>query len=261
MLKRYMVVLAVVLLLGTAACAKPGATKSPSKSEQKPSENTTPTAEGELGRDNIPSEPGYSWDVAQFPGTTTIPVSLSASGPWTLTADSSWPVTTTSIVDPAGVPGIGDFADYDFVVGTNEFGEQVYYPRKMTAEWMEQLGKITISSGTPVTEQYENPLRLWPLNFKVGDTFVVTEGGSFRIDATVIAQNTAIVPAGTIEDAYLVRYDYTPLTEGAIEGRNYYILAPKVGFVALFGVAAGDEASGFTALDSESVLVRLPEKR
>ena len=96
---------------------------------------------------------------------------------------------------------------------------------------------------------------------EVGDTFVVSDTGSFGINATVLGKNSVTTPAGTIDEAYLLRFDYTPLAEGALEGTQYYILSPEVGFVALFSVAAGDEASGFTALDSAQVLVTMPEKR
>jgi hypothetical protein len=205
----------------------------------------------------LPSEPGYAWDVARYLGTEPIPANLTVAGPWTLMAAEGWDVTTTQIVDPATVPGIDQFPDYGFVVRTQEFGDDAYFPRQMTDEWLQQLGRIPLA-GAP--EPYEQPLKLWPLNFKVGDTMTVTDGGSFKVVATVLAQNTVTVPAGEIPDAYLLRYDYTALAEGAIEGSQYYILAPKVGFVALFDVATGDEASGFTALNSASVLMTLPTK-
>lgn len=228
--------------------------------EEKPTgetEQPPASAEGKLTAATLPSEPGYAWDVARYFGEP-IPVSLTVAGPWTLSAAEGWTVTTTQIVDPADVPELDTFPEYDFVVRTQEFGEDAYFPRQMTDEWLEQLGRIPIAGGA---EAYENPLKLWPLNFSVGDTFVVAEGGSFKVDATVLAQNTVTVPAGEIPDAYLLRYDYTPLAEGAIEGTQYYILAPEVGFVALFSVAAGDEQTGFTALDSVSLLMTMPQKR
>lgn len=245
----------IALLLGVAGCAKPASEKPGTTTAPKPSPN------GKITKDSLPSEPGYSWDTAQYQGADPLPVSMQVAGPWTLTVGSDWPVTTSTIVDPQTVPGIGQFADYTFVVGSQEFGEQVYYPRQMTDTWMQQLGKIAAATTPPTVDVYRNPLKLWPLNFAVGDKFTLAEGGSFGVNATVLAQNTVTVPAGTIEDAYLLRYDYTPLAEGAVSGSNYYILAPEVGVVAVFGVASGDEATGFTALDSANVLVRLPEKR
>lgn len=209
----------------------------------------------------LPTEPGYAWDIATYPGTDPIPVSLTVAGPWTLTAGDDWPLATTEIVDPAEVPGIDRFAGYTYVVKAMEGTTEVYFPRQVTDEYLLQLGKITGSGTDATVEPYEKPLRFWPVDFAVGDTFVVQDTGSFGISATVLARNAVTVPAGTIDEAYLVRFDYTPLAEGALEGTFYYILSPEVGFVALFGVAQGDEASGFTALDSLQLLVTMPEKR
>ena len=209
----------------------------------------------------LPTEPGYAWDIATYPGTDPIPVSLTVAGPWTLTAGDDWPLTTTEIVDPADVSGIDRFADYTYVVKAMEGTTEVYFPRQVTDEYLLQLGKITGSGSGATVESYEKPLRFWPVDFAVGDTFVVQDTGSFGINATVLAKNAVTVPAGTIDEAYLVRFDYTPLAEGALEGTFYYILSPEVGFVALFGVAEGDEASGFTALESLQLLVTMPEKR
>ena len=209
----------------------------------------------------LPTEPGYAWDIATYTGTDPIPVTLTVAGPWTLEAGADWPLGTTEIVDPAEVDGLDAFADYTYVVKTMEGESEVYFPRQVTEEWLLQLGKITLTDGEPTVEPYANPLRFWPVDFEVGETFVVSDTGSFGIDATVLAQNSVTVPAGTIDEAYLVRFDYTPLTEGALEGTFYYILSPEVGFVALFGVAEGDEVAGFTALESLQLLVTMPEKR
>jgi hypothetical protein len=195
-----------------------------------------------------------------YPGGGTIPVSMSVAGPWTFEVGADWPVSTTEIVDPADVPEIGSFTGYDFVVKASDAINTYYYPRQVTSEWMLQLGKITVTGDAATAEPYTNPLRFWPVDFAVGETFVVSDTGSFGINATVLAENSVTTPAGTIDDAYLVRFDYTPLAEGAMEGSQYYVLSPEVGFVALFSVAAGDETSGFTALDSAQVLVTMPEK-
>jgi hypothetical protein len=209
----------------------------------------------------LPAEPGYAWDIAMYPGGGTIPVALTVAGPWTLEAGADWPLRTTEIIDPAGVDGLDAFTGYTYVVKAMEGDSTVYYPRQVTDEWMLQLGKITLTGGEATAEPYDSAMKVWPVDFEVGDTFVVADGVSFRIDATVLAESSAIVPAGEIGNAYLLRYDYTPLAEGAIDGTQYYILSPDVGFVALFGVAEGDEAAGFTALDSLQVLVTMPEKR
>ncbi len=248
--------LTLVMLLG--GCSSPAPTPPGSSVDAQP-EDSAP-AEGSW-RQSLPSEPGYAWDTARYVGQDPIGVDLTVEGPWTLRAAEGWPVTTTEIVEPSAVPGIDAFDGFDYVLKASEGGIDHYYPRQVTDEWMLQLGKITVSGADVTAEPYGDPLKFWPVDFEVGESFVVADGGSFRIDATVLAQSTAIVPAGEIDDAYLLRFEYTPLAEGAIEGTNYYILSPSVGVVALFHASEGDEASGFTALDSENVLVTLPEKR
>lgn len=209
----------------------------------------------------LPMEPGYAWDIAMYPGGGTVPVSMPVAGPWTFEVGADWPVSTTEIVDPTEVDGIDAFSDFDYVLKASDATATYFYPRRVTEEWMLQLGKITLTGDQTTAEPYESPLKFWPVDFEVGETFVVSDTGSFGINATVIAGNSVTTPAGTIDEAYLVRFDYTPLAEGALEGTQYYILSPEVGFVALFSVAGGDEASGFTALDSAQVLVTMPEKR
>ncbi len=256
--KRMLVaLLATLLLAGTlAACADEPAVTEP--------EGTGSTVADEAvgaWAKSLPTEPGYSWDIAVYPGGDTVPCDLTVAGPWTLTADGDWPISTSEIVDPADVPGLDEFADYDYVVKASEGATDYYYPRRVTDEWMLQLGKVTVAGEQVTVEPYGEPLKFWPVDFEVGETFVVSDTGSFGINATVLARNAVTTPAGTIDEAYLVRFDYTALAEGAMEGTHYYILAPDVGFVALFGVAAGDEATGFSALNSAQVLVRMPEKR
>lgn len=243
------------MLGGCSDGASPEADESDATTSAGPAELT-----GEWAK-TLPTEPGYAWDIATYAGGDPLPVTLAVAGPWTLEAGDDWPLTTTEIVDPAEVDGLDAFTDYTYVVKAMEGTSEVYFPRQVTDEWMLQLGKITPGGDAPTVEPYTNPLRFWPVDFEVGETFVVSDTGSFGIDATVLAKSSAIVPAGTIDEAYLVRFDYTPLAEGALEGTFYYILSPEVGFVALFSVAEGDEASGFTALDSLQVLATMPEKR
>lgn len=249
--KRFATAAAAILLLSAAACAGGDATTDePAAISEEPAAT--------LG--TLPAEPGYAWEMARYEGTDLLQVSMPGAGPWVFPSAEGWTVTTSEIVDPEGVPDIDLFTDYDFVARSEDFGEDSYYPRRIDDGWLLQLGRIAVSGSTPA-EPYEQPLRLWPVQFEVGDALVVLEGENFRVDATVVAQNTVTVPAGTIDDAYLVRFDYTPLTEGSIEGTQYYILARDIGVVATFGVAAGDEEAGFTALDGASVLAALPEKR
>lgn len=258
MLKRLTLVALALALLLAPGCAGKGTSGT---TTNKPAEK--PPADGtKLTRDTLPTQVGYAWETARMPGTGTVAVDLTVAGPWTLPAPGTdWTVTRSEIVDPATVPDISSFSGYDFVVKTVEDGTEYFYPRQLTDEWMQQLGKITVTNGQATAEPYEKPLRFWPVNFTVGQSFVVSDEGSFKIDAKVLAKNSVTLPFTDIPDAYLVRFDYTPLAEGAIEGSNYYLLAPNVGFVALFHAAQGDEQTGFTSLDSLEVLVSLPEKQ
>lgn len=258
--KRLLAVLLVVMMATAAlGCEKKESGDAGDAAAGSPDAGASEPA-GEWAK-TLPTEPGYAWDIAMYPGGEPLTVSLPVSGPWTFEVGADWPVSTTEIVDPADVDGIDAFSDFDYVVKASDATGTYFYPRKVTDEWMLQLGKITVADDQVTPEAYENPLKFWPVDFAVGDTFVVSDTGSFAIDATVLARSAATTPAGTIDEAYLVRFDYTPLAEGALEGTQYYILSPQVGFVALFSVAAGDETSGFTALDSAQVLVTMPEKR
>ena len=253
-------VLATTMLAGLSACGHTGNEAGHDATTAEVGQ-TDAAVEKDMTLSGLPTEPGYSWDIAQYPGGGTVPVQMTAEGPWTIEAGGDWPISTTEVVDPAGVPGIDAFADYDHVVKTVIGGEDWYYPRRVADGWLLQLGSITGAGESATAEPYEDPVRFWPMDFEVGGTYVVLEGESFRVDATVVGQNTAHVPAGDIEDAYLMRFDYTPITPEGIEATHYYILAPNVGFVALFSVAAGDETVGFTELDSLQVLATLPAKR
>jgi len=253
-------VLAVLLAAALVAGMLGGCSNEPAPETDDTTADAQAAPAGEWAK-TLPTEPGYAWDVATYQGGGTIPVALTVAGPWTLEAGDDWFVSTTEIVDPAEVDGLDAFTGYTYVVKTMEGTSEVYFPRQVTDEWLLQLGRITSAGDAPTVEPYATPLRFWPVDFEVGETFVVSDTGSFGINATVLARSSVVVPAGTIDEAYLVRFDYTPLAEGAIEGTFYYILSPEVGFVALYSVAAGDEASGFTALDSLQVLVTMPEKR
>lgn len=249
--------MAVTLTLALAACGG-NESEEPAETsgEEEPAAEQEPVTLGEL-----PTDPGYAWDVARDESMEPLAVSMSVEGPWVFPSAEGWTVSTTEIADPADVPSLDQFDDYDFVVFAEEFGAGVYYPRRIADGWMLQLGRIDMATGEAAAEAYDEPLKLWPVDFEVGESYLVLDGENFRVDATILAQNAVTVPAGEIDDAYLVRFDYTPKTEGAIEGTQYYILAPDVGFVAMFGVASGDESSGFTALEGTHVLATLPEKR
>lgn len=254
--KRIAVLGAAALLLAAVGCAD-------AEPDTPAEEEPAPVASGETATlGTLPVEPGLEWEMARYEGTEPLSVTMPSAGPWVFPSAEGWTRTTTQIVDPADVPGIEQFSEYDFVVRTNDFGDDAYYVRSIADGWMLQLGRVAADdAGTPSAEPYEEPLKLWPVDFEVGEDLVVLEGENFRVDATIVAQSSVTVPAGVFDDAYLVRFTYTPLTEGAIEGAQYYILAPDAGVVAVFGVSSGDEASGFTALEGASVLVTMPEKR
>jgi len=251
-------VLAVAVCGAVPACSRDAESPEPAPAEADASASQEPTGEW---AQTLPTAPGYTWGAARYPGGGTIPVQLAVSGPWTLTVGADWPVYTTEVVDPADVPGLDQFENLDYVEKTVDGATEYYYPRQVTNEWMLQLGKVSVTNGQATAEPYAAPLKLWPVDFEVGDTFVLSEGGSFGVNATVLGHSAVTVPAGTIDDAYLVRFDYAALAEGAISGTQYYILSPEVGVVAFFGVATGDEATGFTALDSAQILVTMPEKQ
>ncbi|MRS12273.1 MAG: hypothetical protein EG823_04275 [Actinobacteria bacterium] len=254
------VALGVVILLATVAACKPDedtVTGEPESSTA--SQPAEPTGEWV---NTLPTEPGTSWDIARYyTGDGTIPVQLTVAGPWAfeVTGDG-WTSVTEQIAEPADVPDLDQFADITYVLKGAEGTTTAYYVRRITDEWMLQLGKIT-DDGTNVTaEPYEQPLQLWPVDIEVGDSFPVGEGQSFSTVATVLARNSVTTPAGTMDDAYLVRFEYTAIAEGAPSGTQYYVLSPDVGVVAVFSVAAGVETAGFTALDMANVMTRLPGK-
>jgi hypothetical protein len=250
--------IALLVVAAIAGCTD-DTTPAPSGGESGTTGPAESTADLTLG--TLPVEPGYAWDIARYEGIEPIPLQLSVEGPWTLTAGADWPVRTTEIVEAADVAGIEEFDEFDFVEKTTDAAGDSYYPRMIDDGWLLQMGSITSAAGAVTAEPYAEPMKVWPVTFEVGDEFVVLDGENFRIEATVLAQNTVTVPAGVIDDAYLLSFEFVPVTAGAISGTQYYILAPDVGFVAMFGASAGDEATGFTALDSASVLVTLPQKQ
>lgn len=255
---------ATVLALVLAACSP----KAPTGAAGTSADGTSASRSGVKGEaivtvslGDIPSEPGVAWDMARYEGAEPLPVQLQVAGPWTFTAGDGWARYTSEIVDPASVPEIGGYSGYDFVLKAPEGASDAYYVRKVADGWMTQLGKVTVTDGQASSGAYGQPMKLWPVDMEIGGSYPVADSENFRVDATVLSRNTVTVPAGTISDAYLVRFVFTPKAEGGIEGTQYYVLAPGVGVVAMFSAAAGDEATGFTALQSETVLVTMPGNR
>lgn len=213
-----------------------------------------------LTKDSIPTAVGYSWDIASYVGPEPLEVDLSVKGPWVFPDATDWPVATTTIVDPADVPYIERFTDVTFVAKQSVKGIDTYYPRRVSDSWVYELGKVTADAEEATSSVAFEPVKAYPLGFKVGDELSVSENEIVVITAKVLAQNSVTVPAGTIRDAYLVRFDYAQVHGGDTTFSTYYILAPKVGVVARFSVEAGDEAGGFTALKQASVLASMPAK-
>lgn len=213
-----------------------------------------------LTKDSIPTEVGYSWDIASYTGAEPLKVDLSAEGPWVFPEATDWPVATTTIVDPAETPYIERFTDVTFVARQSSNGIDTYYPRRVSDSWVYELGKVTADAEEATSSVAFEPVKAYPLGFEVGDEISVSENEILVVTAKVLAMNAVTVPAGTIDNAYLVRFDYTQIHGGDTTVSTYYILAPKVGVVARFSVETGDEAGGFTALKQASVLASMPAK-
>jgi len=252
--------LAIALAASMSACGPAEPASTPGGSGGSPSAEATATS-GKVTPAELPTEPGTTWSVAHYQGEFPTPLAFTVAGPWTITAGADWRTTTDTIVDPATVPGIGEFSGYDHVVKGALDGGDIYYVRRMTDEWMQQLGQIQVRNGVPTPEPSDEPVNFWPMNFAVGDVDIVSETDEYKLESAVLAQNTATVPAGTIEDAYLLRFTYTSKKPGVAPTVFHYLLAPKVGFVALLRFAEGTEAAGFTTAFQIDVLTTLPERR
>lgn len=209
-----------------------------------------------LTAETLPTAVGTTWEIASYEGEVAADVTV--EGPWTFEAGTDWRRGEREIVDPTTVPGIEQFADVTFVTREVNEGATYYYPRKVTGEWVQHLGKVEVTETKTTPEPLPKPSNFWPLGFEVGDEYLVQDEGTFRIDATVLSVNTATTPAGQIDDTYLVRFVYTPQADTAKGSTYYYMFAPDVGMVALFHPATGSEEAGFTAIEDVSVISRLP---
>ena len=213
-----------------------------------------------ITRDMLPIEPGTSWTVAHFGGERTTPIDLKVEGPWKITSGSDWRIDTGEIVDPKSVPGIERFTDVTYVQKGSWEGATRYYPHRLTDEWVTQLGLIEVKGDAVDIQPYDEPSRSWPLGFTVGESYTVRDTDENKVEAKVLAKSAADVPAGTIDDAYLLRFTQTSKT-GKVPSTYYYIVAPKVGFVAMIHAVDGDEASGFTSAHQVDVLATLPSRK
>lgn len=105
----------------------------------------------------------------------------------------------------------------------------------------------------------KSTLNFWPQNLEVGKEYQVSDTEQFTTVATVLARNTATVPAGTIEDAYLVRFRSRLATSGKVID-NYYLMAGGAGLVAWLSDLTGSEDAGFTFAKNIVLLASLPTK-
>jgi hypothetical protein len=242
------IALASLLALSLAGCSPGGGGAAP------PASGDVPT----LTRDSLPTAVGTKWTTVRG---TDVPIELKIAGPWKLTAGADWSVSPYEIVDMKSVPGIEKFSDVSFVTKLEKPDNPTYYyPRRVTDEWVDHLGRIEVKGDTVDAQPVSGTAHFWPLGFSVGRAYNVSDDADNRIDATVLARNTAEVPAGKLENVYLVRFVSTPKSAGGKASTYYYMFAPEVGFVALVHPSTGDEKSGFTSARQIDLLASMPSK-
>jgi len=243
--------LSVLVAAGLAGCGT-------AASDTKPEPAATAAEATTLTMDNLPTKIGTKWTTTRSPDGA-VKIDMKVDGPWSFSDGDNWDVDNYEIVDPATVPGIEKFAGVTFVTKlTNPDSPDYYYPRTVTDEWVDHLGRIEVDGDTVKAEPKNPPQHFWPLNFEVGQTYEVGDTDASTITAKVLARNTLTVPAGIIENAHLVRFDYTSKTDGA-KSTYYYLFAPDVGWVALIHPSAGSEETGFTEAKSVDLLATLPK--
>lgn len=246
--------ISVALAASVSACSSPPAPATGGGTSGASSEASAPT----LTKSTLPTEVGAKWTSVRSDGTD-VPIDFTVTGPWTLTEGAGWSEYPSEIVDTASVPGIEKFEDVTFVVKSSATdGADYYYPRRVTEEWVQGLGLITVQGDT-VTSEPSEVSNYWPLNLEVGKEYQVSDTEQFKMVATVLSVNSATVPAGTIENTYLVRFRST-LASGGKPLDSYYLLAPDAGLVAWVSQLTGSEEAGFTAAKQITLLKSLPAK-
>lgn len=247
-----LVVIATLLCLTLGACASEQGDTGGGSSPSGTSDADT------LTRDTLPTEVGTTWTMVRTdePGT---PLTLDVEGPWEFTADADWSTNSYEIVDPASVPGLDGFEGYTYISAVRgDDGPDYYYPRQVTDDWVMGLGRITVD-GDSVTPEPREPIRFWPLQLEVGEVYEVEDTAEQTTEAEVLARNTAVLPAGTIENAYLVRFRTAKAAGETTE--YYYLFAPNVGMTAYFSKLEGSEADGFTSAGTIVLLGSMPVER
>ena len=246
--------IAPVLALSIAGCGSAG-TGTSGQTTPSGETNAPPT----LTKATLPTEVGTKWTVVRMDEEGT-PLDLKVEGPWTVTPGPDWRTESNEIVAPEGVPGIEKFKDYTYVQkDTSEDFGTYYYPRQVTDDWVFGLGRINASGDDAIAEP-SAPAKFWPLQLEVSQTYQLYENAERNTAATVLARNTANMPAGTIENAYLVRFRTEAAGDSGKPNDTYYLFAPNVGMVAYFSRLTGDEKAGFTAAGSIVVLSTMPTK-
>jgi len=249
----------LVLTLAAVLLALAGCTSAPPTSSG--DDTATPAvaaAAPTLTKETLPTAIGTTWAVVHSDAET--PIDLKVEGPWKFTAGDGWRTDQHELVDPKTVPGIEKFSDVTFVDKVVGDPETMYYVRRVSDQWVDHLGKITVEGDAVKPEPVDSPQHFWPLDFKVGESYDVGDTGDYTIKATVLSRNVADVPAGRIDNAYLVRFEYTPKSAEGKASTYYYMFAPDVGFVALIHPGAGDESTGFTSAEQLDVISVLPSK-
>lgn len=246
---RIITLCALALALSLLGCAREGTTGSSDKGS-----GGAPT----LTKATLPTAIGTKWTVARR-DVDKAPFTLDVKGPWKIVAGADWHTETNEIVDPKSVPGIEKFSGYTYVQrNTSDESGVYYYPRKVTDDWVFGLGRIHVNGGVVKTEP-NDPGRFWPLQLEVGQDYEVSAAAPVR-RATVLTRNTAETPAGTIKDAYLVRFRSEAAEAGGQPRDVYYLFAPNVGMVAYFSKLTGNEEQGFTEAGTVVVMTSLPAK-
>ncbi|MHB1341150.1 MAG: hypothetical protein ACYC77_05000 [Coriobacteriia bacterium] len=251
--------IAVVLAVYLSGCA-PAGTDNPAMTDT--SDKGSPgkdAAAPTLTKSTLPTEVGTKWTVTRYDEDGT-PFELNIKGPWNVEPGPDWRTESYEIVATGDVPGIDKFSDYTYVLkDTSEDFGTYYYPRLVTDEWVFGLGRIH-PDGDEVKVETNAPAKFWPLQLKVGQSYKIYESAERNTEATVLARNTAQTPAGTIENAYLVRFRTEDGSDGEKTDDSYYLFAPNVGMVAYFSHLTGSEQTGFTTAGSIVVLSSLPRK-
>lgn len=246
--------LAIALTL--AACSGQAATQDV---PAEPTATAAVPAAAVLSSVTPPAGIGTRWTTLRAPGGST-PISFSVSGPWKFGAGKGWRTSACEIVDPKTVPSAERFKDATLAVRSRGRAGTDYVLYRVGATWWDHLGTVRVRGAKVSPDPLPQPQHFIPLVFEIGKTYSVEESSAYTMSTTVLAKSTADLPAGKIEDAYLMRFVYAPTDGNTAPTVYYYIFASDKGCVAVIRPTAGDEASGFTAAGLVDVLATMPSR-